>query len=341
MKASLIIIIPALAFGLLLPTSLCTAQSDKANEWDLLFQDNESPPQEQAPAPKTQAPSPDRDEYDLSPAPPQDSDRMHRVPRGQRRGMGPGSGGLGSGHKGHGHRFGPGYGGGDKNQDQGRGRPGRFGPGRKDQITPEMLENFIKEHEPKLAEKLKKLRSENLRKFRRQISALRRLFGGVIVQMKNDPEMGKLSLQKINLNLKIKQKVHQVKNADTDQNKQELYKQLSQNVGNIFDVILTQEKLRLQRWAKHAQEIGFGPEGRKQRKKIRQEQPDPQPDMEGQHPTRRHRGRRGRIPRREDFLKRIEKREKAIESWQQNKEKLVRLRIQELLEGTQPFPWGR
>ena len=120
-----------------------------------------------------------------------------------------------------------------------------------------------------------------------------------------------------------------------------LQKQLHQNVGNMFDVILTQEKLRLQRWKKHAQEFGPGPDDSEKPGKMKREQPDHQTDMQDQHPSRRHRGRRGRVPRREDFLKRIEGRKKILERWQQNKEKLVRLRTQELLEGIQPFPWGR
>ena len=59
----------------------------------------------------------------------------------------------------------------------------------------EWIDEFLEKHEPKLAEKTKKLREEDPRKFRRQVMALGRLYGPVMRQMQANPKMGKLLMK--------------------------------------------------------------------------------------------------------------------------------------------------
>lgn len=245
-----------------------------------------------------------------------------------RGGPGMGRGGMGPGGDMGRGRGAPGMGRGGMRGGFGGGFSGRWG-----MVDEATLHDFLVEFEPTLAAKLEALSVDNPDRFNEQLPTLLRLYSPVIRQMERDPEGGKLSLKKIPLRLKIQKIVAKAKDANKTE-KTKVQKQLRKPVGQLFDIIIEEEGLRL---AQSAERL----EGRSGR---------------GGRGTGAGRGRRtgmganrgaGRGPGMgrdfgpEMFRNRIEERKTAIKFWQESKEQIVTDRTKQLLGGYEEFPWGR
>lgn len=237
---------------------------------------------------------------------------------------------------------------------------GRVGVG-----TAELMA-FLKEHEPKLAEKLERLRQEDERKFEWQIQTLKRLYGPIMRMMDENPEMAKLSLKSIHLRVKIQEAVKQAKEAADESSKQAATKELQDNLGDLFDVIVSLEGMRLASIQKRMQEGSSLMESRR-----RDSESAVEGEMRERRETRRGPGSRGEgrngggwasgpggrggfggggrgggpggfnRERGVEYMRgRMKQRQKNIEIWKEHKASIVQKRIDELLKDLQPFPWG-
>jgi len=241
--------------------------------------------------------------------------------------------------------------------DRFRGRFGRVG-------TAELMA-FLKEHEPELAEKLDKLRQEDEKKFDWQISTLKRMYGPIMWMMEENPAMAKLSLKSIHLRVKIQEAVKKAKEAAAESAKKAATKELEENLGDLFDVIVSLEGMRLDSFEKRMQEgsslMGSRRKGSEsavegEMRERRDTRRGPGGRGEGRNGSGRSPGPGGPGGRggfggpgpggfdRERFAEmmrsRMEQKQKNIEIWKKNKDSIVRQRIDELLKGLQPFPWG-
>jgi len=160
---------------------------------------------------------------------------------------------------------GPGMGQGDQGFDPGGrggfGGGGRFGGGL---VETDQLLDFLTAHEPELAKKLENLSENDPDRFEAQLPTLRRLYGPVVRQMDRDPESAELSLKKIRLRLKIQKLVETAKSVEKSE-KGAIKKQLSEPVGQLFDVIIKAEELSLSRFSERMESfsgrLGPGQEG--------------------------------------------------------------------------------
>lgn len=246
--------------------------------------------------------------------------------------------------------------------------PGHFGP----RIDPDELLEFLGQYEPSLAGKLEALKRDDPGKFRRQLPTLARLYGPVMEQVKVDPTMAQLNIEKIRYRLKIKQAVRQVKNATEKATVEKGKGTLTQNVAKLFENILQQEQLRLERAQKRLEEfsnadtdqtqgIAAANQGEGEFDEI-QILPDVR-DGKGRgrglgrghggrgrglgkgHGGRGGRGGRGMENRPngrrrgEWFRQKLDQHRENTEAWQANKELIIQNRVKELLEGQVAFPW--
>lgn len=242
--------------------------------------------------------------------------------RGQGRGFGRGQGPFAKGDgpmqrirdaKGRGRGQGPGQG-------YGRGRD-RRGP----QADPDELINFLEEHQPELAKQLTELRNEKPWEFKEKLAVLGKVYGPVIHQMKYDPTMAAYSLAKLQRRLQIKQAHEQYEAADPGSQEQlQAMQQLNSLLAEQFDTIVEEEALKLERF------------------KTQFEEKESQ--LQAQLEDNKAKG-TGYLERREQRLERIESRiheqQSVIETWKQNKDAIVNARVQELIQGSRPFPWHR
>lgn len=258
--------------------------------------------------------------------------------------------------------------GGPSERDRSRGRVG----------TTELME-FLKKYEPELAEKLDKLRQEDERKFEWQISPLKRLYGPIMRMMDENPEMAKLSLTSIHLRVKIQETVKKAKEAADENSKKAAAKELQGHLGDLFDVIVSLEGMRLDGIQKRMQEgsslMGSRRKGSESavESELRERRGDTRRGQGGQGGRGEGRNGGGRSsgpgsrgsfgdpdgrsgfggPGRgsgpggldherfaEMMQSRTEQKKKNIEIWKKNKDKIIQQRIDELLKGIQPFPWG-
>ena len=251
---------------------------------------------------------------------------------------------------------GPGRGGGRGRGPRGDGQGRGFGQdgGRFDRVDPVELMQFLRQHEPKLAETLNAFRENDLEEYRRKMFAMMRLYGPVMRQMERDPEIGQLSLEKVRLSLEIEQKVKNY-NGTQDKNEQKQIKtELKQRLSSLFDTIISQEEKRLDQWQQRMQnwaDQDFDPDGRgRGRGGMGRGQGGMGPGRgmgrgpsmgrgqggmgRGQGGMGRGQGRRGG-----GFQDSMEERKKLISIWHDQKKAIVNARATELLQVTKPFPW--
>jgi len=322
-------IIPAVIVSILwlnAPTVFAQAQAPAksseqttTDEFDVLLNSQTAPPPQ---APPTEPGSPEALEAPgegmLNEVPPAQPPSPPGVgaPPGPMMNPQPGFGGKGRGGPfGNGMRPGMGPGMGDRYRD----RQG-FG----EQIDPQVMLNFLKENEPKLAEKLEKLRAENPEKFNRSIRTVSQIYGPVMVQMNRDPEMGKLSLQRIRLRLKSEQLLKKYQEAAADQ-REPIKAELKKTVSDQFDVILKQEEMRQEKIT--ARLKAFAPDDKAQAAGNESEGKDG-----GDKPKR---------PRLVHAQQRLEHHQQNIENWRKNRDSIIEQRLNQLLSGAEPFPWHR
>jgi len=256
-------------------------------------------------------------------------------------------------------------------QGWGRGEGPARGQGRRGQerFDPERLAEFLREYEPELAEKLTKLRQQDPQRFRWQLFAIARIYGPVMAQMEHNPEMGKLSLKRIRLDLRTKQALKKIKKLESktfkdaeqaEQAKAKARTSLCENVSKLFDVILEQQQRRLQ----EAQERldTWAPPKRLEPQGPPAEAPGFGKGRGSARGTSRGIGRSGSRGRgtgmgrgagmypgeepvagraHRELRARLEQHEESLKRWRDNKEQIVENRVKELLAGHEPFPWGR
>lgn len=240
----------------------------------------------------------------------------------------------------------------------GRGR--QAGGQNRNRIDTEELMAFLEEHEPKVAKKLDRLREENEQKFVKQLPSLRRLYGPIIRMMEENPEMATASLKAIRLRVQVQNTVKKAKDASDDTSKDEVVQELKGELGELFDVILAMEEMRLEGFEDRMED--------RPRRKRNRGQGDPNtvasnetrafhgpqggPGFRGEG---RFRGGRGFGPdgrgrgggfggvgrERINKIKRksMDNKKKNIEIWKKNKDRIIQQRVEELLKGLQPFPW--
>lgn len=236
---------------------------------------------------------------------------------------------------------------------------------------------FLKEHEPKLAEKLEKLRQGDERKFKRQISPLHRMYGPIMRMMEENPAMAKLSLKGIRLRVQVQETVKQAKEATDETAKKAAIKELKDKLGELFEVILSLEGIRLDSIRKRMEErpvrMGSRSQGesktaaegeQRERREMRRGPGSGGPGGFGGGSRGSGLGGRGGFggpgvhggfgvggrgggpggfnrERGIEYMRgRMKQRQKNIEIWKENKASIIQKRIDELLKGLQPFPWG-
>jgi len=176
-----------------------------------------------------------------------------------------------------------------------------------DRISDDTLLEFLKVHEKELADRLESMRKDRARNYSDQVRALKSLYGPVIEQMKEDPKAGKMSLEKIRQRLKIQNAVEEVKKSSPDA-REEAKTKLAGYVSMLFDVIVSEEVYdidQMEEWLNH-------PEDR--RSLSRNE----------------YRSNRNYIEENRD----------DITDWKKDKDKIVSLRVEILLQEHRDFPWG-
>ena len=188
--------------------------------------------------------------------------------------------------------------------------------------TAELLA-FLGEYEPTLAEKLKALQTAEPQKYERRMPMLGRVYGPVIRQMTRNEAMGKLSLKKIRLNLQVKSAVRKIKDAGSDADGAATQEQLVKRTGELFDVIVAQESLRVQEMQQRAESWA-----------QKADEPDDQ-EAEGK-PRRKKNARRGKW-----LGKRLERQQEQVELWKNNREQIISRHVEDLLGSHRPFPWDR
>jgi len=181
---------------------------------------------------------------------------------------------------------------------------------------PEQLLDFLNEHEPKLAEKLGALEKENPQMYRRKMRDVARIYGPIMMQMRRDPEMANLSLEKVRLILQQQQQVNTIQASGAE--KTDL-KPLRETVGKLFDIIVKQQETRLTKIGERMENMPAGRRGKG-------------PEGGGQ-------GMNRGMGRMEHFKDRLQQREANLQNWKKNRDKLVEDRVQQLLQGIEPFPW--
>ena len=350
----------ALVLVLVLGALAYAADDQKAanqDEWDVLLQD------------QPQGANVDQD-TPAGPTPPGQTPPGPGFGPGQA-GRGPGMGGFGPGQAGRG----PGMGGfGPGQADRGMGMGG-FRPPANVSVT--QLMKFLKDHVPELFGKISTLRQEDPERFRRQMPVLQRLYGPVVNLMEHDPESAELELAQIQARLQVQQLVNAA-NTDEDETRHDQRRQaLTGQVGVLFDVVIGVERLRIQRaqenleyWQQFgpgAAQDGFGPgnppagrgrdagRGPGAGRGAGRDRGGPgrgmgvnQPGAPADDQLNADSDRRGRGPGRRRgmgmgsrFQQRLEQRTESINRWQENKDKIVQQRVDQLLGNYEPFPWGR
>ncbi len=255
-------------------------------------------------------------------------------------------------------------------------RRGVMGKGQFAQVYGEKLMAFLGEHAPPLAERLEGIREKNADEFNVQLNYLGRIFGPVMIQMQRNPEIGQLSLDKIQMRLKTEQAKRNVNSAAPD-NKAPAIETLRVNLNELFDLIIKYEETQLvegqenlKRWETFGMPDGLpdepmhemamdGPPPVYPEGEGPEEFGPPMPPMGQDMPEMGRRGMgvgrqmRGRAEDRNQSPEEIEKRlahinKKMEESrerltyWKNHKEEIVGQRLDQLLKDEEhPFPWGR
>jgi predicted DNA-binding protein len=167
-------------------------------------------------------------------------------------------------------------------------------------------------------------------------------------QMEHSPEMGKLSLQKIRLRLKIEATVNNLKEAEQETEKATIKEQLRQHIEKLFDIILAQEELRLKHWRERMAELAIegaqvkapdkAEEAKGSQKPGTVQSSDAQQTPDSEKAPRSRKGKKSHKPgppQQQGF----ENREALIKQWREQKEQIINERLKELLEDIKPFPW--
>jgi len=252
----------------------------------------------------------------------------------------------------------------------------------------EELMVFLKEYEPSLLQVIEEYRQSNAEAFENHLPTLMRTYVPIMEQMKTDPEMGKISLNKVRLKGLVQQAVKTYQGAEAGR-KDAAMSELRARLSDVFSLSIEQQQLTVKRWRERLEKSAqwreiladkmaadgsaLEPDKPADDKAAAVEQADkPQPPMEKRDRPRRAkapdgekdlrpgmepragqldqpgmppRGERGKFAKhrakamRENLENQITKTEKAITFWQENKEKLIDQRIEQLLSDTMPFPW--
>ncbi|MBN1846282.1 MAG: hypothetical protein JW810_11405 [Sedimentisphaerales bacterium] len=220
-------------------------------------------------------------------------------------------------------------------------------------VNTEDLMKFLRQYEPELAKNLDSLNKDNPAQFEQQIDGLRRLYGPIMRLMDENPPMAQLSLKAIRLRLQVQGAVKKAKEA-TDQNaKAQTAQKLQADLGDLFDVICRLEEMRLEEFSRRMQDWAQGPPDPKDDRLAEPDKRDEPRDREegfggpgsfgggrGQRPGRGGPGGWDRQRSAQFFHERLEQRKINIETWKKNKDQIVQQRVDQLLQGYQPFPWG-
>ncbi len=216
-------------------------------------------------------------------------------------------------------------------RDEGRG-PG-FGPGRGmgrpffAPMDPAVLLEFLRQHEPELAARLEAMKEENPRQYRHRVHMLGRMFGPVIEQMKLDPEMAQLTLQRIKQRLKVENTLKKIHAQPQPGSSENLTGQLRSQVAGLFDIILQQEQLRLTQWQSQIAEWSAAeePGGKTEPSDTQDRRPEWGMAQE----------------RMRKLQERLKEHQANLENWKSRRELIIDAHMEELLNNYQPFPWGR
>jgi hypothetical protein len=214
---------------------------------------------------------------------------------------------------------------------EGRG-PG-FGPGRGmgrpffAQTDPEVLLEFLRQHEPELAARLEAMKEENPRQYRHRVHMLGRMYGPVIEQMKLDPEMAGLTLQRIKQRLKVENTLKIIHTETKSESSKQMTGQLRSQVAGLFDIILQQEQLRLSQWQSQITEWSVPDESGGKADPNEGKDKGPARGMAQE--------------RMRKLQERLKEHQVSLENWKSRRELIIDAHMEELLNNYQPFPWGR
>lgn len=216
-----------------------------------------------------------------------------------------------------------------------------------DSMSPEYLErlqDFLSVHEPSLAAVLTELRESNPERFERSMSTIVRHYGPIMEQMEHDPDMAEISLRKTRLTLEVEQALRFVREAAEKENQQEIAETtelLHGKVAQLYDLIMEQQRLELDRTVERFEGMQQWRTLLEQRMAEQEPQEDRSPAMPGggfPGMPDRHRENWGQR-RCQEMERRIDQRREQLENWTQNAESIIDSRVQQLITGGEPFPW--
>jgi|GEM_PF-4766820 len=201
------------------------------------------------------------------------------------------------------------------------------------QSLEEALENeaiiisFLNEYVPKMAEKLLELKNneDNKRKYNHQLVYISNLYSAAIkIKDKNSP-LTKVLVNNITQKLKIQNAIHKFRKAEDDVAKTKAKANLKTQLNKMFDVTISLEAIRYEQMSKMSKIIIEHNKNntKKQSGKVKEKKHKPK---KGE----RHR----RIEDPESF-------EKKLNGWKADKEKIVNIKLEQLLNKMPPFPWDR
>lgn len=205
--------------------------------------------------------------------------------------------------------------------DRGMGRP-FFAP-----TDPAVLLEFLRQHEPELAARLEAMKQENPRQYRHRVHMLGRMYGPVIEQMKLDPEMAELTLQRIKQRLKVENTLKKIHAQSQQGSSENLTGQLRSQVAGLFDIILQQEQLRLTQWQSQIAEWSVPDENGGKADPGEAQDRKPEWGMAQE--------------RMRKLQERLKEHQANLENWKSRRESIINDHMEELLNNHQPFPWGR
>ncbi len=268
---------------------------------------------------------------------------------GQQRGQGGGWGnqgqGQGGGWGGPGQGQQGGWGGPGQGNMQQRGGFGQQGGDRMQQMQDRMqqmseeLMNFLNKYAPNAAREVNALRNQDNNQYMQKMMEYRRSYGQVLSYSDTNPELCKACVARVALQDQVDATVDSLSaNANNATALQQSQRTLYNQLGTLFDAIVKEQQGLLFEMKKEL----TANNGNNNNQMAQQDQQQQQGrgnrgnNMMGNFGQRGGFGGFGRGPVTQE---RLQQREADIKSWATNKEKLVKLRFDELTINVSRFPW--
>ena len=188
--------------------------------------------------------------------------------------------------------------------------------------------SFLKEYVPQMAEKLSELKNkeDGQKRYNQQLLFVSNIYSAAIhIKDKNSTQVKRI-VDDVTQKLKIRNAISRFHKA-TDDDKKELAKtQLKIQLNKMFDITIALEEARFEQMKQMSERIREHDDQMKKRKKPGKRKDKTQKGKRGD--------RRKHLQNHEDFADKLTK-------WKADKEKIVDMKFEQLINKNSAFPWGR